>query len=383
MVFHIGVSRKAQVLVDVLPVVEPVVAGVHPLHRVALGAEVPGVGVGVAPEGAQRAAAGEEAPLGVHRAPGENIGHQGAGHPFGFQRVPGGIDVGGELGHPKPGEVVIGLQHDAHHVDLLALRDVGVGIAAQKLRGLLRPAARGGRIHGGGDAVEKGIEKAPGQILLGGGPAVDQPFIIGGVDVIDHIVQAYRRGQSGSCGRQQDSRGPAPAPPVQPAPYQEVDQQPAPRHGEDDEPELPVQKQAVFARHIPHLLEQQQVAEHEGVVPEHQLVVVARGEAQQDPGGEAEGGPRPAGERVEEQDHDHRWQEVQKEDPGTFQISQRQAQAVRARGQQQGIKADPHARQRHDPDVPRPEGRPAPPGGAGLRPGLEQKRTARQNRIFS
>ena len=64
----IAVPLKAQIAVDILAVVEPLIVGVAALHRVALIPEVPDIGVGGGAEILVGGEAGEEGPLGIHRS---------------------------------------------------------------------------------------------------------------------------------------------------------------------------------------------------------------------------------------------------------------------------------------------------------------------------
>ena len=79
------------------------------------------------------------------------------------------VRQGGEVG-----EVAEGLQHDAHHIDLLLLRDVRLGVGLQDGLGRLGVVP----LRGMGDqvlnGVEKGVDRAVGEVCLRVDPGVDQ-----------------------------------------------------------------------------------------------------------------------------------------------------------------------------------------------------------------
>ena len=139
---------KAQIAVHVLAVIEPAVARVAEKGLIALVPEVPHIGVGVPAEVVVRGVAGQKAPLAVHRAPGEDVGQQPAGHALVGQLMPLLIYLGhgGLACHKvKVGQVAEGLQHNAHDGHLLVRRDVLVGKLRQHGLGRLGVIPRGRR----------------------------------------------------------------------------------------------------------------------------------------------------------------------------------------------------------------------------------------------
>ena len=175
---------KAQIVVHVLPVIEPAVPRVAEKGLIALVPEIPHIGVGVPAEVVVLGVAGQKAPLAVHRAPGKDVGQQPAGHPLLRQRVPGVIHPGSVrvAGHKvKIGQVAEGLQHDAHHGHLLVRRDVRIGERPQQGLGLGPVIARGrGRKHVP-HTVQKGVQTALGHKDLHVGPGVDILGIVRGL----------------------------------------------------------------------------------------------------------------------------------------------------------------------------------------------------------
>ena len=205
---------KAQVLVDILAVVEPAVAGVVKKGVIALLPEIPDIRVSGLAEVLVLSVAGEKAPLAVHRAAREDIGQQVAGDGLLLQVVERGIDrldggllrQGGEVG-----QVTEGLQHHPDHVDPAVRRDVLVWIPGEQGGGLLRVVVlrRGGEhvLH----AVQKGVEAAPGDKDLHIRPGGDMG-VVGGA-VIQALVAV-----EGRIGHRQQGGGGAQAEPAKGAP---------------------------------------------------------------------------------------------------------------------------------------------------------------------
>ena len=363
-----AVGVEAQVGIHILPVVKPVVAGVAAGGPVALALEVAYVGGGVPPVVVIPVGhAGEEGPLGIDGAPGEDVGEQGAGIALRLQGVPDSVYVLGELDLLKLGEVGEGLQHDAHKVHLFVLRDGGVLILGQPpLRLPLVIALRGageGVLH----AVQKGVEQAPGHILLGDRPLVDMLLV--GV-VLIHLVAGVQGGQGGGArqGRSGDAR---PEAPQGPAPGQQGQQQRADQGAAQGGGQLAEQEQLVFARHIPRLPQQQQVGGDHRVVPEEHLVGVRGGQRQHRQRGERIGQPGPAGEAEQQRHEHHGGEQVERHQRRMGKVIIKQLPAVLGGGQHQAQKPQRQRRPQHEQPVPQPEGRPAGGGEPVLRALLE------------
>ena len=109
---HEAVALQAHVGVDILPVVKPLVIGVAALRRVALAAQVPGVGVDVMAEVVEAVVAREKAPLRVNGAAGEDVGHQIAGIALRLQLVIELVAAGVQPWDVVSGEISVGLPHD-------------------------------------------------------------------------------------------------------------------------------------------------------------------------------------------------------------------------------------------------------------------------------
>ena len=271
-----AVLVEAQVAVDVLAVVEPVVAGVPAKGLIALVLQIPHIGRGVgAVVGIFEAHSGEEGPLGVHRAPGEDVGQQVPGIALRLQGVVPGVHVLGELDPLKGGEVGESLQHHRHHVHLLVLRDVLVLVLGQQdLRLLLVVALRRvgqGILH----AVQEGVQQAPGHILLGGGPLVNVRRV--GVLAVHAVAGVHRDQRGGAHCRGGGQSRPDAAP--GPAPGKQGQHRDAPSGAQQGQRRLVGEKQLVLPRHLPRLPQDQQVGGDHRIVPEGQLVVVPQGPA--------------------------------------------------------------------------------------------------------
>ena len=92
-IFHKIIILKAQIAVDVFPVVEPLEAGVTAFHSIALVPEIPGIGIGILPEILELAEARQKTALRIDGAAGKDIGDQIAGNSFLLQLVVFLIDV--------------------------------------------------------------------------------------------------------------------------------------------------------------------------------------------------------------------------------------------------------------------------------------------------
>ena len=100
----------------------------------------------------------EESPLSIDGTAGEDVGEQGARIALLPQLVEVGIDVLPELDLVIARQVGKGLQHDAHDVDLLLLRDIGVLVLGQKLGGILLGVTLRGIGQSVLDAVQKRVD---------------------------------------------------------------------------------------------------------------------------------------------------------------------------------------------------------------------------------
>ena len=279
-VFREPVVLKAQILIDILPVIEPPVARMAAEGLIALIPEIPDIGAGGGTEIVMLRIAGEEGPLGVHRSPGEDVGQQIAGDGPGLQLVPGGVD----LGHPllagqnlKIGEVAEGLQHDSHNRYLLTLRDAAVGVCVHLGGGLGLAVAGGGRGEHILEGVQEGIDTALGYKDLHVGPRVDKLGAAG--------FAVERRAEAGACQGHshqgpaaQRSEGPLPPSPDSLRHQKDAEQQPG-EEAAQGKPHQPGQVQSVAPHDAPGLGGQPQIGGQQGVGAQANLVVVGQGDA--------------------------------------------------------------------------------------------------------
>ena len=173
---------KAEVLVHVAAVIKPAVAGVAVERVVALRLKVADIGVDGAAELLVLAVAREVAPLGVHRAAGEDIGEKVSRNAALFQLVQRLVDLVDRADIVEHGEirqVGEGLEHDADDGDLLSLRDILILIGRERAARLaLAVAARRVGEHVL-HAVEEGIGRAAREVDLRFRPGVDEAAVGG------------------------------------------------------------------------------------------------------------------------------------------------------------------------------------------------------------
>ena len=190
-----AVALKAQIAVEVLAVVEPLVVGMAALHGVALLAEIPDIGVGIAAVVADLVVPGEEAPLAVHSAASKDVGHQVPVVALLLQLVVEGVAAGVQALNIIPGEVHIGLPHEGDDIYLPVLRDIRIGIGSQQLLRRIFRVAFGRSFHHLRNTVDKWVEKTVRDVVLGGGPLVKVLIVFHtGVDILIHV---HRRQHAG------------------------------------------------------------------------------------------------------------------------------------------------------------------------------------------
>ena len=332
---------------------------------IALAAEVPGVGVGGGAEGAQIGKPGEEAPLRVHGAAGEDVGDEVTGEALGLQCVVVSVHLGVQSGSAVLGEVVVGLQHDGDDRHLLVLGDVGVGVARQDGLGPVGVIALrrgvGGRLH----AVEEGVDEALGHVDLGGRPLVNEA-VVGGAVVVDVVALGHvPHGESAEDG---GGEAEEPQPGAGAAPDAEAEEEPAQDEDGQGQNHGLGEKELVLPRHVAGLLEKEQVLEHEGVVAELELEPAAHGEAQGEGGGEGVGQGGPAQDKVEQEVEEHHRGQVQKGDEGVLEVAQEHGLLVDNGGKDQAHKAHAQGGAQAPEEVPDPEegGFPRRPVPAGM-----------------
>ena len=90
----------------------------------------------------------------------------------------------------EAGEVGVGLPHNGDDVHLPLLGDVLVLVPLQHGSALPPAVAFGRRLHKVADAVEKGVEKAAGYVVLGGVPVGDALVVFD--RVVELLVQIDR-----------------------------------------------------------------------------------------------------------------------------------------------------------------------------------------------
>ena len=312
MVFGEPVLLKAQESVDVLPVIEPAEARVPPPGLIALPVKVPHIGVHIVSELLILAVPSQEAPLRVHRAPGEDVGQQVAGDTLLLQGVPGSIYLLYVLlfgQSRKISEVAEGLQHDPHHADFFVLRDRLLGEALQGggSHRLLIPLRRHRKhiLH----TVQEWIQDAVGDKDLGVRPGVDQLRPGSGAAVGRLVAVQGQKRRPHHRRRRQQSKDPD-VPPAQPPGQQEQCQ---------DKPQSrPAQSLLDQGRHVqrvvphdpPRLGDQLQIAGQQGIPPQLDLEVVGQRHPQGRQGRQEIGQPAPAGEKIQQPDQQHRRQEI-------------------------------------------------------------------------
>ena len=208
---------KAEIFVDMLAVIEPLIARMLVQGIVALSGKIPDVGIRRLSERFIGAVSRERAPLRVHRAAGKNVRQQSAGHGALLQLVQRRIDLLHLLilrKRRKFGKIAERLAHDADHRDLFVLRNIGVLIRRVELfRLLLIVLLRrcGDRVL---NAVDERIDAAVRDVVLHLGPRVEllvplEPDVdaVGNVPLrIDR--DTHRRAHRGACDAH---------PPLQPA----------------------------------------------------------------------------------------------------------------------------------------------------------------------
>ena len=102
-----------------------------------------------------------------------------------LQLVVEGVAAGVQALDVIPGEVHIGLPHEGDDIHLPVRGDIPVGIGGEQLLRRTLRVALGGRFHHLRDAVEEGVEKPVGDVVLGGGPLVEVLIVFHtGVDIL-------------------------------------------------------------------------------------------------------------------------------------------------------------------------------------------------------
>ena len=139
-VLAVAVAVKAQTGVHRLAVIEPLIAGMAALHRIALILEIPDVAVQIAlgRQAAHVPHSGEEAPLGVDGAARENIVHQRAAVAFFLNGMVQIVAAPVHPGHVIHRKVGISLPLEDQQVDFPIFGDVTVLILCQNLFGSRR-----------------------------------------------------------------------------------------------------------------------------------------------------------------------------------------------------------------------------------------------------
>ena len=339
-IFHKVIVFKPQVPVDIFPVIEPLETGVAALHRIALIPEVPRVGIGVGAEIAQLAVAGEEAPLGVHRAPGEDIGHKVSGNAFLLQLVVFLIGVIGQIHLFKPAEIVVGLQHDGDHIDLFVLGDVGVLIIFHEGRGGILVVALGRTINGVGNAVEEGIDKASGNIDLGVRPGADEFRVVGGcivaVQIVIDIFPAEKKGddehgQSTPCAHQGMGL----------APQEEEKQHRHRQHSGQGPPHSGGGNDLILPRHVPGFPHQKHIGKQQWIVAQSQFEPVDKGAAQNDNALKQKGQPGPSQKEIQQRSQQKHRKHIEKDDERKLKIAFKHLPAVFRGGKSQADHSHP------------------------------------------
>ena len=327
------VLLKAQVLVDVLAVIEPGVARVAAPGGVALVAQVPDIGVHGGAEVLVLAVAGEEAPLAVHGAAGEDVGEQIARHRFLLQLMPGLVNLPHAPLLPqglKVGEVAEGLQHHPNHVHLLVLGDVLVLILGQHLFAHTGGVALWGRGQHVLAAVQKGIDHPVGQEGLGVRPLVDE-FPVGGL-LVELLVKKHQgEAENGDYQRAGRANEPHLAPAHTPG-HQGQGKEQAAQGKEQHFNQQLVHLQAVVAHNAPRFADQLQILGQEGVAPQLDFEVVGEGDAQHGQGSEQVGQPAPSGKKVPQPDEQHPGQQVQDHQSGGLEVPVQQLLIVQLGG---------------------------------------------------
>ena len=156
---------------------------------VALIAKVAGVRPDIVAQVAEVGHAGDVTALGVHRAGGKDVGDESARVADLLQIVPRLVRtlfVFAQLDIGKLGQIVEALKHDRHNIDLLVFRDVGIGVRLEHSLCVGILVAFGLTLDRVRQTVQEGIDKALGQIDLGGRPLVDivlvlRPLVPGGL----------------------------------------------------------------------------------------------------------------------------------------------------------------------------------------------------------
>ena len=321
---------KAQVFVDVLAVIEPAVARVAEHGLVALAAEVPDVGVGGLAEVVVGGIAGEEAPLAVHGASGEDVGEQVARHRLLLQLVPRLVGLHHRLGlsqNRQVGEVAEGLQHDAHDADLLLRGDVLVGEGRQQGLGVSLVVALRGCGEHLPEGVEEGVDTALGHKDLHIGPLVDEAVVCGFLVEGGAEVPA---GEGHSHEGQAAQRAEGPVFPVPQAfGHEEDGEQQTSHEAENGEPGQPGDVQGVASHDAARLGGQTQVGGQQGVGSQADFEVVHHGNAHDGQEAEQEARPGPAEQEVAQPDKGHGGQQVQRQNDRVGEIGVENGQGVK------------------------------------------------------
>ena len=239
---------------------------------------------------------------------------------------------------------------------VLVLPEGGQGVGVPVAGGLFHPV--------GGDAVEEGVDEAPGEVDLGGAPLV-HGVVVDGFDGVEGLVLAELE-ETREKGHRREGQGQTPPEaPAEAAPGQKSQEEDPGENAEDARDLPPVRPEVIV---LPGgdgetLLQAPEVLEHQGVVPELQHVVIPEAEAQHDDGGRQEGGPGAAIEAEEEKGQDHHRGKIQKDDPGVAEVAEEDRDAVGPGGVEQAQKPQGAAAQEEPEEAP-PE--PVPEGGEGI-----------------
>ena len=349
---HEAVALQAHVGVDILPVVKPLVIGVAALRRVALAAQVPGVGVDVMAEVVEAVVAREKAPLRVNGAAGEDVGHQIAGIALRLQLVIELVAAGVQPWDVVSGEISVGLPHDGDDADFPVRRDVLVLISGQQRHRLALAVAGGGDLPKIPDAVDKGVEKAVGDVIFRVAPHLQVLEIVHRVIAVLVVIERQQGGAGQDQGRQRDQ----PLPPPQPASGQQGQQQRTRQQAGGNQKHPGIDKQVVVSavRHGGGLPEVEHILKEEGVVPELNFEKIPQAQAKGGQPTQEKARPGPAQQGIRGQDqHNHR-RDVQHSGIPGLQISVEDLAGERAHSQQQHQYAQPHPggqQQRGPPDI--------------------------------
>ena len=350
-VFRENAPVKAEVVVHALAVIEPAVAGVRVVRRIALRREVADVGADRAAVFVVLARAGEEAPLGIHGAAREDVREQAAGEALLLERVPGGIDLlhrvkAGE--GVKVGQVAERLEHHAHDGDLLPLRNVFIGEGRkQRLRraGIVALRLFGEQLR---HRVQEGKRKAAGKIDLVVRPDIDErvvrrPFVDGFVGV-GAEVRADAQQHAGRRAQRAD------APALIAARHEEHGKGQHRAEERDRRVDLGGPFKSVLTHDAARRAQEQDIARAHRIAAQHDLIIVDEWEAHTEKAAEQHAAPAASGQKIAQPCEQQRREKVQRQQQrmieiGPVQLCLREG-GIRAGREPQAEKADADAEER-------------------------------------